>query len=117
MEMERWGGNGDEDGDGDGDGVVDGDGDGDHDGDFIVLEKVKAMVKEMVTARVNPASFILVRNSLVLLASFWTSFESLISMSKVEMAAPTTAGATEFENRYGRERWRSTSTISARDAV
>ena len=62
----------------------------------------------------NPASVIAARNQRVLAASRSRRSPSKASSSRHASEAHTIAGASVFENRYGRARWRISSTISAR---
>ena len=61
----------------------------------------------------NPAAVIRWRNVRVLAASRSRSAVLADSLSNAATAAPVIIGARVFENRYGRERWRSSATIGA----
>ena len=62
----------------------------------------------------KPSPVIRLRKNSVFSRSRSRSSAEPFSRSSTASEAATTAGATELENRYGRERWRSSSTISAR---
>ena len=66
---------------------------------------------------VNPAASSPARSFFVFAFSFVRSSPAVSTRSSAFIPAATSAGGTEFENRYGRERFRSQSTISALAAV
>jgi hypothetical protein len=65
----------------------------------------------------NPASAMCFRKYAVLSASLSRSSVLLLSSRKASRLAPTTAGASVLENRYGRDFCRSSATTSLQPAV
>ena len=60
----------------------------------------------------NFRSVMAARKNLVFASSRSRSSVERVQISSALSEAPTIDGATEFENRYGRERWRSIAMIS-----
>ena len=65
----------------------------------------------------NFRSVIAARKNFVFASSRSRSSVERRQISSALSEAPTIGGATEFENRYGRDRWRSIATISDRPLV